>query len=201
MGRRSTFPNVQGWRLRFEFVPQRPISGFPPNQPVECRQTPRVTPRAVTFLYPRFRPSTSRYTISLPPRHLSSLNTATTLRAPYSPTRALAPCTSEWNSAPYVLSSSRILSRYLPSYLPSTRTLKTIRTMADPVLRTASPYTDPSVKGPRSQQLSTGQGRSLLQDKKSECKMSYRSRRHRHDSCSQLLVLLVIPVLHAWLQS
>ena len=188
MGRRSAFPNVQGWRLRFEFVPQRPISGCPPNQPVESRQTPLVAPRAVTFLYPRFRPSTSRYTISLPPslppRQLSSLNTFTTLRAPYSPTRVLPPCINEWNSAYYVLSSTRILSRYLPR----TPTLKTIRTMADPVLRTASPYTDPSVKGPRSQQLSTGLGRSLLQEKKSEptsCAPSW----HRHNSRAQLFVL------------
>ena len=167
MARRSMFPNVQGLQLRFDFVPQHPISVSVYNQPVECRQWPPVTPRAVTFLYPRFRPSTNRNTISPLPRQLSRLNpdtTRATLSAPYSSLRLLPSRTNEWNSANYAPSSSRILSRYLPH----TRALKTIRTMADPVLRTASPYTDPSVKGPRSQQLSTGHGHSLLQERKSE---------------------------------
>lgn len=40
--------------------------------------------------------------------------------------------------------------------------------MKDPVQRTASPYVDPSIKGPRSQQLSA-QTHSTLYDHKSEC--------------------------------
>ncbi|ORY62657.1 phosphoenolpyruvate carboxykinase-domain-containing protein [Pseudomassariella vexata] len=38
--------------------------------------------------------------------------------------------------------------------------------MKDPVPRTASPYIDPSVKGPKSQQLSASLAHSLLQDRK-----------------------------------
>lgn len=45
---------------------------------------------------------------------------------------------------------------------------KSLRTMKDPVQRTASPYVDPSIKGPRSQQLSA-QTHSTLYDHKSEC--------------------------------
>ena len=63
----------------------------------------------------------------------------------------------------------------------TTRTYQTcsrhLRTMADPVQRTASPYTDPNVKGPKSQQLSVGLGRSLLQNNKS---MAPRSLRDSH---------------------
>jgi hypothetical protein len=40
-----------------------------------------------------------------------------------------------------------------------------IRTMKDPVQRTASPYTDPTVKGPKSQQLAAQLSHSLIQDK------------------------------------
>lgn len=48
------------------------------------------------------------------------------------------------------------------------RSSSTLRTMADPVVRTASPYTDPTVKGPKSQQLASGHSHSLLQQHKSE---------------------------------
>lgn len=48
------------------------------------------------------------------------------------------------------------------------REIQLLRTMADPVARTASPYPDKSVKGPRSQQLQSGLAHSLLQDRKSE---------------------------------
>jgi hypothetical protein len=45
---------------------------------------------------------------------------------------------------------------------------RSLRTMPDPVQRSASPYTDPTVKGPRSQQLTSGLSRSRLQDDKSK---------------------------------
>jgi hypothetical protein len=58
---------------------------------------------------------------------------------------------------------------HTPRYPQQTlRTLRNIRTMPDPVQRTASPYTDPAVKGPRSQQLTSGLARSRLQDDKSK---------------------------------
>jgi hypothetical protein len=43
---------------------------------------------------------------------------------------------------------------------------KSLRTMPDPVQRTASPYHDPAVKGPKSQQLSHGPSRSHPKDDK-----------------------------------
>jgi len=79
-------------------------------------------------------------------------------------------------SAPYY----RIRHCPLPSVLTSAashtprhsqqilRTLRNIRTMPDPVQRSDTPYTDPAVKGPRSQQLTSGLSRSRLQDDKSK---------------------------------
>ncbi len=162
MHRHSGFPKVQGWRLRFEFVPQHPISARIHPQPVECHEQTSLTPRTVTFLYPRFRPSTSNCTKSVPSRRLSQSNVhSTALTAPYSHIRICPSYTGEWNSASY---STQSFSLYPRDF----RDLKTIRTMADPVLRTASPYIDPTVKGPKSQQLSSGHSRSLLQDHKSQ---------------------------------
>lgn len=48
-----------------------------------------------------------------------------------------------------------------PNSPPSDQLEKHIRTMKDPVARTNSPYTDPSVKGPRSQLLSSGRPSNL----------------------------------------
>jgi hypothetical protein len=42
---------------------------------------------------------------------------------------------------------------------------KHLRTMKDPVARTASPYTDPTVKGPRSQQLHSGYSPQAVKSK------------------------------------
>lgn len=161
MRRHSSFPKVQGWQLRFEFVPQHPINASSHYQPVACRQHAPAAPRAVAFLYPRFRPSFSRSTISVPFKKLRQRNFHTTLSAPYSQTRIPPACTREWNSASY---STQKFTRYTSDIHDS----KTIRTMADPVFRTASPYVDPTVKGPKSQQLSSGLGRSLLQHHKSQ---------------------------------
>lgn len=161
MRRHSSFPKVQGWRLRFEFVPQHPINARTRHQPVAWRKEVPVAPRPVAFLYPRFRPSTGKITISVLSEKLRQLSIHTTLSAPYSQFRFRPSRTTEWNSASY---STQNFNRY-PGDIR--RILKTIRTMAEPVLRTASPYTDPAVKGPKSQQLSSGLGRSLLQDNKS----------------------------------
>lgn len=160
MRRHSTFPMVQGCRLRFEFVPQRPISTSTHHEPVECRQRTLRTPHGIAFLYPRFRPSTNRNSIPVPSKQLRQLSYHTTLPAPYSQLRITPYFTIQWNFASH---STRNFSRHPRDF----GILKTIRTMPDPVPRTASPYVDPTVKGPRSQQLSSGQGHSLLQDHKS----------------------------------
>ncbi|KAH8163513.1 hypothetical protein CIB48_g4743 [Xylaria polymorpha] len=59
-----------------------------------------------------------------------------------------------------VLSSAASRRPQTPTICPS------LRTMPDPVLRTASPYHDPAVKGPKFQQLSSGLSRSPLKDDK-----------------------------------
>ncbi|KAI0877394.1 phosphoenolpyruvate carboxykinase [Hypoxylon argillaceum] len=46
--------------------------------------------------------------------------------------------------------------------------LRSLKTAPDPVQRTASPYHDPTVKGPKSQQLSSGLSRTPLQNDKSK---------------------------------
>lgn len=70
-----------------------------------------------------------------------------------------------YRHSPFVFGYNYPFSCYKPV---ESRNSSTLRTMNDPVLRTASPYTDPSVKGPKSQQLSTGHSHSLLQHSKSK---------------------------------
>lgn len=52
------------------------------------------------------------------------------------------------------------------------RSQKHLRTMKDPVARTASPYTDPSVKGPRHSLLSHGRSSGTVNSKSSHRKPS-----------------------------
>jgi hypothetical protein len=67
------------------------------------------------------------------------------------------PCIKWIRRDPNAPASSSLSSHPLLSSGRPHRIDKHIRTMADPVARTASPYTDPTVKGPRSQQLHSGQ--------------------------------------------
>ncbi|KAH9886511.1 hypothetical protein F4778DRAFT_758107, partial [Xylariomycetidae sp. FL2044] len=99
-------------------------------------------------IYPRSRSMTS----CLEHPRTTGFNSST---APYTRIQA-SPLTTEWIYYPT-----------LPSLSKSKLTIsRSLRTMADPLPRTASPYTDPSVKGPKSQQLSSGLSHSLLQDTK-----------------------------------
>lgn len=70
---------------------------------------------------------------------------------------------------PLTLETKRHTTVIVDSTRTSSKTNCIIRTMADPVARTASPYPDKNVKGPRSsQQLHSAVAHSLLQDRKSE---------------------------------
>lgn len=129
--------------LRFEFVGQRLPFTTSLDGPVAWRHRPLA-------LYPRFRPMTSS-----PTRFLSSMHSFA-LSSPSS--RRFLPChILKWTATTDI----QIQYPVCPSFS------RQIRTMPDPVPRTASPYTNPSFKGPRSQQLSSGLPRSLLQDYKS----------------------------------
>jgi phosphoenolpyruvate carboxykinase (ATP) len=108
----------------------------------------RATPRRPTPLYtltplPRVRKGCRLGVIS-PSRSRSLLS-------PVFPSR-------KWIPRKPTLPSSTQLPRPLSTLAPKPPDLeldrKHLRTMKDPVARTASPYTDPSVKGPRSQLLS-----------------------------------------------
>lgn len=87
------------------------------------------------------RPSANTPAPPRPHRPLSILSTLSTVRSDV-PSRAEA--------------SSRCTAR------PATT-----RTMKDPVARTASPYVDPTVKGPRSQQLHSGYSAQARKSKSS----------------------------------
>lgn len=64
--------------------------------------------------------------------------------------------------SPYPWLSSR------PAF--ATAASKTISTMSDPVIRTASPYIDPNIKGPSVQLLSSGHSSNLIHNKSSNSK-------------------------------
>ncbi|KAI0909521.1 hypothetical protein F4823DRAFT_425004 [Ustulina deusta] len=72
--------------------------------------------------------------------------------------------------APYYRARNSPLRSVLSSAAnrrPQTTTIsRSLRTMPDPVQRTASPYYDPAVKGPKSQQLSSGLSHSTPQNDK-----------------------------------
>ncbi|KAI6082232.1 phosphoenolpyruvate carboxykinase-domain-containing protein [Hypoxylon rubiginosum] len=108
--------------------------------------TPFVFP-----IYSRVRPMTSRPNSYLQSTCIAGVSSAT----PFNQIR--------YRTSPFVFGWNSAFSSYKPV---ESRNSSTLRTMADPVLRTASPYTDPSVKGPKSQQLSTGHSHSLLQHSK-----------------------------------
>jgi hypothetical protein len=148
MVRHVAFPMMQGHLLRFEFVPRRPIKVTSNHWPVVCRQRYSTAPQSRVFLYPRSQSSGTR-AIRVQ-RYLKTHS----VTAPYSPYRNHPYCAAKW------ISSSTSRELILKS--------QPLRTMNDPVARTASPYVDPSVKGPKSQQLSSGLSRSLLQDRKSK---------------------------------
>lgn len=100
-------------------------------------------PTLLAFLYPRPRPMIRDSS------HSSSYRLSTPSLAQY------CPCTTDrWIRSCITTLSHQNIS-------------KSLRTMKDPVQRTASPYTDPSVKGPRSQQLFS-HTHSLLHNHKSE---------------------------------
>jgi phosphoenolpyruvate carboxykinase (ATP) len=107
-----------------------------------------ATARRPTFLYtltplPRVRKDCRLSVISA--------SRSPSLFSPVFPSR-------EWILRKPTLPSSTQLPRPLSTLAPKPSDLelnrKHLRTMKDPVARTASPYTDPSVKGPRSQLLS-----------------------------------------------
>lgn len=100
-------------------------------------------------IYPRVR-CTAR-----PDRYLINIHSADI--SSYSPYYRL-------RSAPFPSVSISAASRALHTTTMS----RSLRTMPDPVQRTASPYHDPTVKGPKSQQLSSGLSHSLLQTNKSK---------------------------------
>lgn len=122
--------------LRKVFVTQHPITARPRSTSGMTPSLLRV-PTRLCLLYPRPRaPPLGR------PRTISA-----TITAP-STTRS-----AKWTlSKPNSFQSLRLksTSQNLPEH-PGT-----LLTMKDPVPRTASPYTDPSIKGPRSQLLSSG---------------------------------------------
>lgn len=157
---------AQGCSLRFDFVARRPITVGFLTRPVECRQRPSPAPLLQEALYPRFRPMSTWPTTFHRYLHTGSL---TVLTAPYSQIRKRPSWSAQWIPCP----PSQASTTY--SSITSPRPLKT---MADPVARTASPYFDPSVKGPRSQQLSQGLAHSLLQDRKSELSRIFTTLRH-----------------------
>ncbi|KAI1371054.1 hypothetical protein F4677DRAFT_321624 [Hypoxylon crocopeplum] len=108
--------------------------------------TPSISP-----IYPRVRSMTSRPKFYLKFTCIAGPSSTT----PFNQSR--------YRYSPFILGWNCPFSFYKRIAL---RNLSTLRTMADPVFRTASPYTDPAVKGPKSQQLSTGHSHSLLQHSK-----------------------------------
>jgi phosphoenolpyruvate carboxykinase (ATP) len=67
----------------------------------------------------------------------------------------LWPASSKWSRLPHPLST------HVPKLADFEHSREHLRTMKDPVIRTASPYIDPSVKGPRSK-LQAASGPSSL---------------------------------------
>lgn len=140
------FPTVQGPRLREIVVARGPITVSNYWQPVVFAQDTHAAPPglpSLAFLYPRPRPTIRDSS------HSTSYRLSTPSLAQY------CPCTTDrWTRSCITTLSHQNIS-------------KSLRTMKDPVQRTASPYTDPSVKGPRSQQLFS-HTHSLLHNHKSE---------------------------------
>lgn len=135
--------------------------------------TPFVFP-----IYSRVRPMTSRPNSYLQSTCIAGVSSAT----PFNQIR--------YRTSPFVFGWNSAFSSYKPV---ESRNSSTLRTMADPVLRTASPYTDPSVKGPKSQQLSTGHSHSLLQHSKSKLGSSAKKRQSYGFEPSKTNGSLVIP--------
>ncbi|KAI0898966.1 hypothetical protein F4806DRAFT_320285 [Annulohypoxylon nitens] len=110
-----------------------------------------ISTASIFPIYPRVHSMTSRPKSYLKLTCIAGVSSAT----PFNQTRyPYSPSVFGWN-----------YSKSYQNHIVS-RNLSTLRTMADPVLRTASPYTDPSVKGPKSQQLTNGHSHSLLQHSK-----------------------------------
>lgn len=108
---------------------------------------------SIASIYPRVRPMTSRPKSYLRSTCIAGVSSTT----PFNQIRyRYSPFVFGWN---YPFSCSNPLI---------SRSSSSLRTMNDPVVRTASPYTDPSVKGPKSQQLTNGHSHSLLQHSKSK---------------------------------
>ncbi|KAJ8125289.1 hypothetical protein O1611_g8351 [Lasiodiplodia mahajangana] len=145
-GNGHRLPMMQGspaGLLRFEFA-----SGM--SRIVVTSSTGALVSLFVPLLvpiYPRARP-TARSARSL--RYIHSADNSS-----YSPYYRL-------RSSPF----PSVLSSAACRPLQTTTISRSLRTMPDPVQRTDSPYHDPAVKGPRSQQLSSGLSRSPLQNDK-----------------------------------
>ncbi|KAI1813851.1 phosphoenolpyruvate carboxykinase [Poronia punctata] len=118
-----------------------------------CAPVPTFVP-----IYPRARSMTR------PRRYLNYIHSAdNSSYAPYYRFRncpLLSVLTSAAGQRPQNPSQTSDSSSTIP------QTPRYIRTMVSPVQRTASPYHDPSVKGPKSQQLTSGPSRSRPEDDK-----------------------------------
>ncbi|KAI1364123.1 phosphoenolpyruvate carboxykinase [Xylaria arbuscula] len=104
-------------------------------------------------IYPRVRASLRPGCCYLNYIHAADISSY----APYAPYYPTPSC-------PYLSVLSSAANRRPQTFAPTAAISRSLRTMPDPVQRTASPYHDPTVKGPKSQQLSTGLSRSLLKD-------------------------------------
>jgi len=182
--RRAT--GVTARALREQFVPQRSNGKAPDQGPMgpgpvpgwawSTRQCGMLSSRPIGFARstPLILPvgpvgpvgPTSLYTVFPRPRALQGqvlLICAT--RPAFSICTSCQPC-SKWTKrdeacrpAPCLLPPP-LLTTCPGSALVAERSQrrKHLRTMKEPVARTASPYTDPAVKGPRSQQLHSSSG-------------------------------------------
>lgn len=157
--------------LRFDFVTEYPItvkdrpqtSGM--SRIVVTNSTSALVPHLGPLLvpiYPRVRSLAtaghSLYSIQYSIHPIHSVQAADiSSYAPYYCPRH--------SPLPSVLSSAANRPSQTRAQLPAIS--KSLRTMPDPVQRTASPYHDPAVKGPKSQQLSHGLSRLHPKDDKS----------------------------------
>lgn len=92
---------------------------------------------------------------------------------------------------------SRVRSPWLSSRPASTTAAsKTISTMNDPVIRTASPYTDPNVKGPRVQLLSSGQSSSFINTINNNNKNNSKSSNSKYPNFPALKLHRQCPRIH-----
>lgn len=60
---------------------------------------------------------------------------------------------------------------------------KTISTMGDPVIRTASPYTNPNIKCPRLQRLSSGPSSSFINNNNNNSNSNNKSSNSKYPNC------------------